>query len=366
MNSTIRQFAAPASNALRGTPSPRSGRRKAVWLVICTLLAFPAPARAADIVNVGVPNSATDVIVYIAQKKGWFTDESLDVRITSFDSAARMIAPLAAGDLDMGSGGVSAGLFNAVGRGLGIRIVADKNSSVPGHGIQPFLVRRDHVTSGRFRTLADLKGMKISTAAPGTSASTNLEKLLARAGLGLTDIDQVYMGFPQQAVALTNKAIDASFTTEPNASQVIAAGAAIRVMGDDEIFPNHQLAVVLYSGDFITRKNAAAHRFMRAYLRAARFYNDAIRDGKLAGARGDEVVSILSEFIPLKDNSLYRSIVAAACDPDGTINMASLREDFSFFQRAGLIEGKVTVEDAVDATFITSAVRTMGKYERGR
>ena len=138
-----------------------------------------------------MPNSATDVIVYIAQRKGWFAEENLDVRITSFDSAARMIAPLASGDLDMGSGGVSTGLFNAVSRGLGIRIVADKNSSAPGHGIQPFLVRRDHVASGRFRTLADLKGMKISTAAPGTSASTNLEKLLARANLKLADIDQV-------------------------------------------------------------------------------------------------------------------------------------------------------------------------------
>ena len=123
-----------------------------IFACILALLAS-APARAADPVHVGVPNSATDVIVYIGQRKGWFAEENLDVRITSFDSAARMIAPLASGDLDMGSGGVSAGLFNAVSRGLGIRIVADKNSSAPGHGIQLFLVRRDHVASGRFRTL---------------------------------------------------------------------------------------------------------------------------------------------------------------------------------------------------------------------
>ena len=101
---------------------------------------------------------------YVAEKKGFFRDEGLDVSYIAFDSAAKMIAPFASGDLDVGAGGPSAGLYNAVARGIDIRIVADKSSTPPGRPINFLLVRKDHVDSGRYKTLADLKGMKIANA----------------------------------------------------------------------------------------------------------------------------------------------------------------------------------------------------------
>ncbi len=99
---------------------------------------------------------------------------------------------------------------------------------------------------------------------------------------------------------------------------------------------------------------------MRACLRAARFSNDAIAGARLAGPKGEEVLAILREFIPIRNNDLYRTMIAAACDPDGAINLPSLREDFDFFKRSGLIEGNVTVEGAVDARFVASAVKDLG------
>ena len=36
-----------------------------------------------------------------------------------------------------------------------------------------------------------------------------------------------------------------------------------------------------------------AERFMRAYLRGVRVYNDALKDGRLAGPRANEVIPIL-------------------------------------------------------------------------
>jgi NitT/TauT family transport system substrate-binding protein len=51
-------------------------------------------------------------------------------------------------------------------------------------------------------------------------------------------------------------------------------------MGDDEIYRNHQLAVVLYSGQFAKSRPDAARRFMRAYLRAAR---DITMRSRMAG-----------------------------------------------------------------------------------
>jgi len=336
------------------------------FILAAALTAFMAPALAADLipVTVGTANSATDIAVYVAEKKGFFREEGLDVSFIAFDSAAKMIAPFASGDLDVGGGGTSAGLYNAVARGIDIKIVADKNHTPPGQGIQPLLVRKDHVDSGRYKSLADLRGMKISTAAPGSAASTTLDRALKMGGLKLADVDQVYMGFPQQAVALANKAIDAAFTAEPSATQAVNSGSAVRVMGDDEIYPMHQLAVVFYAGSFIKKKPEAARRYMRAYLRGVRYYNDAIMNGRLTGPRGEEIVAILSEKIPLKDNSLYRSLIPPACDPDGKVQLKSLGEDLEFFRAAGQIEGAVTLEQALDSSFAEAAVAQLGPYQR--
>src|SRR5229473_2811017 len=88
---------------------------KAAPFLVLVLLAA-APARAAEPVSVsaGITNVIADVGLFVADKRGYFAAENLKVRFVPFDAAARMIAPLAAGDLEVGGGGISAGLFNAV------------------------------------------------------------------------------------------------------------------------------------------------------------------------------------------------------------------------------------------------------------
>ena len=335
------------------------------WLsLLVGSLMLAAPARAAERahVTVGVANSMTDAAAYLAQANGYFRDEGLEVSFLPFDSAARMIAPFASGDLDVGGGGPSAGLYNAVARGIGVKIVADKNRATPGRGVQPLIVRRDLVESGRFKSLADLKGLKVATAAPGSSASPTLERALRLGGLKEADIDHVFMGFPQQAVALENKAIDAALIAEPSASQAVASGAGVRFIGDDEIYPNHQLAVIFYGSAFIEKRRDVALRYMRVFLRGVRAYNDAIVDGRLDNPRGEKVIDALADNIPLSDKALYRRLIAPACDPDGNVNVASLQEDVDFFRRNGDVQSPIDLTQALDTSFARAAVAALGPY----
>ncbi len=313
-------------------------------------------------VNAGMTGTTTDVGLYVADKKGFFRAEGLDVKLSIFDSAARMITLFASGALDVGGGGPSAGLYNAVARGVDIRIVADKNQTVPGRGAQFVVVRKDLVESGRYRTLADLRGMKIVSPAPGGSSTTTLDKVFEKAGITVNDVERVFMPLPQQVPALANKAVDAALMAEPMVSEVVKLGVGARVLADDAVYPDHQVAVVLYSGQF-ARKTDVARRFMRAYLRGVRAYADAIVDNKFVGPAGDEIVSIIAEYSHIKDADLIRSITPAALHPDGTLHLPSLREDLGIFRKQGLIEGEVTVEQAVDASFAEAAAKDLGPYK---
>ena len=314
-------------------------------------------------VQIGVVNASSDAGFFIADKRGYFREEGLSVVFTPFNSAAKMVAPLGAGQLDVGGGSPSAGLYNAVARGINIKIVADKASTPPGYGFQPLLVRKDLIDSGRFKSLKDLKGMKIAGSAPGSASTSTLNEILKKAGLKTADVERIFMGFPQHVMALQNKAVDAALTTEPSATKAVQSGAAVKVIGDDEAYPNHQLAVVLYAGSFIRDKPEVARRFMRAYLRGVRDYNDALKDGRLIGPGSEAIIDILIANTSTKDALTYRTIRASACNPNGNVNEASLNKDLQFFKDEGLIQGQVNMSQVVDHSFVAAALKDLGPYQ---
>jgi NitT/TauT family transport system substrate-binding protein len=323
-----------------------------------------ASAQAADVeVSVGLTNSATDVGFFIADERGYFAQEGIRPNFILFDSAARMNAQFGSGDLDVGAGGLSAGLYNAIARGIDIRIVADKNSTPPGRASQKLLVRKDIVDSGRYKTLADLKGMRVATSAPGTAGMGTMVRILSKAGLKRSDIDEVHMSFSQMVLALDNKAIDAALPAEPQATQAMAS-SAVKVVSDDEIYPDHQISAVLYSDKFARTKSDVATRFLKAYIRGVRDANDSMTDGKFAGPKGDSVVAILARYSLVKDPAVHRSFVQSAINPDGKLDLASMNEDMRVFRDAGLIQGKVEVEQAVDLSFLQAVLKDLGPYRR--
>jgi NitT/TauT family transport system substrate-binding protein len=329
----------------------------ALSLAAVTGLAHAAPVR------VGTTNSSSDAPLFIADAKGYFKAEGLEVEFTSFDSAAKMIAPLGTGQLEVGAGSPAAGFFNAVARGLDVRMVADKGSMPPGYGYLPLLVRKDLIDSGKVKSFADLKGLKVALPAQGTTTDATLNEALKKGGLKWTDVEVVYMGFPQHVIAFQNKAIDASVTTEPSATRSEQLGVAVRYGPGDVIYPNQQVAVILYGGKFIKEQPEIGRKFMKAYIRGVRDYNDALKGGKLAGPNAAEIIDILTKATNIKDPKVYAAITPNGVNPDGKLGETSLRHDLQFFRDRGLIEGNVTIEQVMDTSFVNAALKELGPYK---
>jgi NitT/TauT family transport system substrate-binding protein len=328
------------------------------------LLLAGRPAAAATTVRVGVLGAISDAAFFVAEKKGYFRDEGITIEFVHFAAAAQMVAPLGDGQLEVGAGATSAGLYNSAARNIDIRIVADKGSMPPSYGYMPLMVRKDLIESGKFKTLKDLKGLKLGSQSVGGAATVTLEEALREAGLGFGDVEVVYMGHPQLALAIENHAIDAAFITEPNATSAVLRGGAVRFARGDEIYPNQQLSVVLYNGGFATKSPALARQFMRAYIRGSRDYNDALKDGKLAGRGAEDIIAILVASTEVKDPAIYRAMIPHGCDPDGNVNVASLKKDFESFRAQGLIKGETSVERVLDQSFARAAVAELGPYKR--
>ena len=338
--------------------------RRAMVAMSGAAILTPKPAFAADKVNIAISNSTGDFAILVALKKGYFAEEGIDANGVVFDSGGKMIAPLGSGEIDVATGSASATLFNAVARGIKIQIASGNGNARPGYGHQVLIVRKQHVDSGRYKSLADLKGMKVALPGPGTGATSTINQGLKTVGLSFKDIEPTYLAYPQHVTAMANGAVDAGLTTEPAATYAVEQKIAVEIMTNDKYYPNSDATHIIYSSHFAEKRPEVAKRFMRAFIKAMRFYDGALADGGLKGPNADEVIKILMEFTDLKNAALYKTMHTQGSNPDARLNWDSLRTDFEFFKSQGWIEGAVDINQTVNTSFADAALKELGPYVR--
>jgi NitT/TauT family transport system substrate-binding protein len=336
--------------------------------IAATMLLFsgrvPVSADDLPVVHVGVMNATTMAPLFIGASKGYFRAEGVDVDFVQFDSATSMIVPLAQSRIDVGAGALSAIFYNSVARGLDVRVVAALGNDPPGYGFEQLLIRTDLIKSGRYKTIKDLKGLRIAVNTIGAASTVAVDRLVKKAGLTLNDVTLVTLPFSDHAVAFQNGSIDASVLAEPTASFVAKGGAATRVAFADSWYPNQQIGALFYGANFMHDHRDLGARFMRGYLHAVRYYNDSLANGKMDGPAADDVIKILSQLSQIHDPAIYRLITPNGVDVNGALNFDSMRNDLAFYRSQGLIEGTVDVNGTVDGTFLADALKRVGVDHR--
>ena len=77
-----------------------------------------ARARAADAVRLGLLHTLSPAPFYIAQERGYFADEGLDVTFRFFEAAQPIAAAAVSDDIDIGVTALTGGFFNLAEKGI--------------------------------------------------------------------------------------------------------------------------------------------------------------------------------------------------------------------------------------------------------
>lgn len=319
-------------------------------------------AEAADKVNVGLGGSSVDTAFYLARDRGYFKNENIDVNFIVFAAGAQEIAPLGTGELEVGSGAASVGLYNAIARGVELRIVADKGHTEPGNGYQSLVIRKALINSGEFKSLADLKGKRMGIAAEGVTTLSYVNEAAKAGGIAFDDVPLMYLPMPDQLAAMKNGVLDAGILPEPPATLISDAGIGVRFMNTDQFYPFGQVTMVFYGEKFLRDKPELALRFMRAYLRGIRAYNDGLKDGKVwPGA--DDIIEIISKNFKMPP-ALVTEMYAPAIDPDGMVQVKSIQKDLDFFRARGWVKQPIDLNNVIDLSIAQKASADLGQYQR--
>jgi NitT/TauT family transport system substrate-binding protein len=331
----------------------------AAAIVLAGVAAPSSWAAGPDNVKVGAYASISDAPLYIGVDKGYFKEQGLNVEIVEINSGATMMTQLASGDMDASGGSPGAGVYNAVRQGIPFKIVADKGSSLPGHGYFALVVRKD--LAAKIKTPADLRDRVLAVTGykNGASSEVTVGKLLASGGVKESEVRQINMSFGDIAAGLGTGKVDVGVLIEPLVTQVVSKDIATLWKRVDDIYPNQQYGALMYGPGIIKRPDVA-NRFMVAYLKAARFYNDAL-EGR---ASREELVGILTRNTSVKDPALYKTMVFPGIHPDGKLNTAGMAEDVAWWVAAGRMKTKVDLADIVDSSYAERAVKQLGSAAR--
>lgn len=170
------------------------------WLVALALTAMCSPRAGAEKIRTVVPQSSVNYLsVYVAESRGFFTQEGFDHE-TLVLAGPVAAAALISGSVDFGGGGGSA-----------MRAAAG-GAPVKGIFFQTDKVTAYLVTDPAIVKAADLKGKKVGVGGVGSSQDRLITAYAEQAGLGASDFTRIAMGADagRRILALKNGTINAT------------------------------------------------------------------------------------------------------------------------------------------------------------
>lgn len=302
----------------------------------------PASAPAAaelQTVNVGIVPLSIFAPIYIADAKGYFEDEGIELNLQNVNSGQDAIPLASSGQLDVVAAGFSAGVFSAVDAGLDIQVVGSMgvadSSDDPASAL---IVSKEQYDAGTLTSVEDLEGMRLG-ALGGGGATSAFYVALALEEVGLTndDVEFVQLSSPDIPTAIENGSIDAAFVSAPFWSMAVDEGIAEMIW---ELPDGTSGTGVIYGGAFAD--SDLAQPFFNAMVRgAADLQGEAKYDDEnmqIIADATDQTVEQLSQ-VPL-----YSWLPDLAPLPEQLAKMESVWMEFGSLEYSDPLEPSAYVD----------------------
>ena len=260
----------------------------------------------------------------IAERRGYFKDEGLNVEIVDFPGGAKALQAMVGGSADVVSGAYEHTITMQA-KGINIESIALQgryNGIVLG-------IRKDK--AGGFKSLKDLKGMSIGVTAPGSSTNHFVNNLLTRNGLKPDDVSIVGVGAGAGAVAAIKKgSVDAISNLDPVINILETEGDIVVVVdsrtakGMKEVYGGAYHAGSIYAPVEWVKKNPnTAQAVVNAMVRASLW----IRRAKV-----DEIIAAVPPEYYGDKQTLYKAALyknQEGFSPDGRMSMEGAKNVYA-------------------------------------
>ena len=331
--------------------------RQAIGIVAALMVAVASWAQAPEKKSITIAVGGKNLFYYlplsVAERKGYFKDEGLEVEIPDFAGGARALQAMVGGSADMVSGAYEH-TINMAAKKQPIKAVVlqAKYSSIA------LVMSKEK--AAKYHGGKDLKGMKIGVTAPGSSTNMFVNNLLAKDGLKPTDVSIVGVGTGAGAVAAMEKGeLDAISNLDPVLTQLESTGKFVAVAdsrtekGMKDIYGGDYHASVIYITDEFIRKNPnTVQAVVNAMVRA---------DKWIAKATPQEIVDLMPAEYKAGNPSLYKEGLLKnmiGYSENGELSMKAAENVYKVlkqFEPSVMAAGKIDLQSTFDNSFVKKA-----------
>jgi NitT/TauT family transport system substrate-binding protein len=237
---------------------------------------------------------------FIAEEKGLFKSEGVQVEIQIIQNDPDREAALVAGRLDA----IGMTIDNMVilrDRGIDVRAVYKYDGSAGADGI---------VVRNEIKSLADLKGKKVGWA-PGTTSHFFLAVALTQVRLRTSDLQHVSLSADDAGAAFAAGNLDAAVTWEPWLSKAKETGKGYALLTTRELPVIED--VLFFRKEVLTKRREDVLKFLRACFAGVAYWK----------AHPDEAVEIIAKKLGMPAPEVR--------DMLGGIQVMDLAENVNFF-----------------------------------
>ena len=165
---------------------------------------------------------------------------------------------------------------------------------------------------------------------------------------------------PSMMEALKGKQVDAILVPQPFPGTAEAQGFGKIIAWAGDLHP-WQIAAIFFSKKFAADR-AKAVAFMKGYVKASRYYHDAVlvqKDGRIApGANYDEVVAITAKYTGARPEVIRLGFPFQ--DRNGRLLVTDVDRQMKWWKDNGLIKAVLPMGKIVDTSFIEQAIKELG------
>jgi len=311
-----------------------------------------APEKAKVTLGVGGKPLLYYLPLTIAERKGFFKEQGLEVEINDFGGGAKSLQALVGGSVDVVTGAYEHTIrMQAKGQDV---VAVTELGRFPAIVIA---VKKDK--AGQIKSAADFKGLKIGVTAPGSSTALTAQYAMVKAGLKPSDAAIIGVGSGASGVAAMKKGeIDVISHLDPVIAKLEADGD-IQILidtrteaGTRELFGGSNPAATLYTKkDFIEKNPQTTQRLVNAFVKTLKW---------LETAKPEDVAATVPEEYYLGDKPLYLKAVQNSLESysrSGIIPMIGMQSVLDMLRQLDpeMKEAKVDLAATFNDRFVRQA-----------
>jgi NitT/TauT family transport system substrate-binding protein len=321
-----------------------------LWLLALACCAAFATGAQAEKIKVGLLKTVGSGPIFIAQEKGYFAAEDLEIEEVIFDSAEPIAVATVSGSIDIGATGLTAGFYQLAGQGA-LKMLASESFERPGFQGQAVLVS-NRAWEGGLKAFTDLAGHSVGISQVGGAPHYSLGLLEEKFGIDAKTVRVLPLqSNANRIAAVTGGTADTAIIPVTYAMPSMQHGDA-RLLGWVGDNTPWQVAAVFASTKSTNERGDMLNRFLRASLHSVKEYCDAFigPGGKLRfGPTAPEVLAIIAKYTGQREADIKLGITYL--DPQARIDVKDVGHQIAWFHAQGMVKGEFDANSVIDKRY---------------